>query len=154
MDRINKFLIIISIGGVITLSVGSSYIPSQSITVPPGENAEEYFKQQQLIIYNSTGFKATIIGLGIVILCVLIIYCRSSISEYREARVNERSNPILKVRQIAPEPIQVTIDDPRPLVKTITENSSPPAQLVPGRIYKGPYFQKISKLNSVRFTGV
>jgi len=152
MDRTNKFLIILGIAGIITLCVGTSYIPSRSGHLAPGETPEQYSNRQQEEMYKSNGFKATLIGAGITVVSLSTVWIRSLINDCRQDIINQREynkpRSILKVRRVTimPEPIEV-IEDPKPEVRTtpnlsatVAPSSSPPIQLVAS---KGPVIQHI-----------
>jgi hypothetical protein len=153
MDRLNKFLIILAISGVITLCFGISYIPSRSGNLPPGETPEQFSNRQQQEIYRSNGFKATMIGTGITVISVAILWIRSFVYDCRQDIINQRDynkpRSILKVKRVTimPEPIKVVIEDPKPQVRTTPNlgataapSSSPPIQFIP---HKGPVIQHI-----------
>jgi hypothetical protein len=150
MDRLNKFLITLGIAGIITLCVGTSYIPSRSGNLPPGETPEQFSNRQQEEMYKSNGFKATLIGAGITVVSLATVWIRSLINDCRQDIINQRDynkpRSILKVRRVTimPEP---DLEDPKPQVRTtpnlsatVAPSSSPPIQLVPG---KGPVIQHI-----------
>jgi hypothetical protein len=148
MDRTNMCLIISCISGIITLCVGSTYIPSVGGNVPPDKSPQEYHHEQQQAIYSSSGFKATMAGTGITIVSVFAIWIRSSMIEQDDLKrynVGIKPSSILKVARVVPsEHVNITIEDEKPHVITSTPqltsqkapplSSSPPIQLVPGRV--------------------
>ncbi len=168
MDALNKILLSSVLSGIITLCIGTSYIPSVGGTIPPDKSPQEFNDEQQQAVYNSTGFKVTMIGTGITVISILGLYIRSYIvdckTECRSAR-SKVLRSILKVKrihpqQVAPEPqihpIEVIVDDPKPQVKTTPSltamvpapSSSPPPQLIP----RGPVIEKIPLPGSLRRT--
>jgi hypothetical protein len=166
MDRLSKILILSILGGIITLSVGTSYIPSSGGPVPLDKSPQEFSEQQQREIYNSNGFKVTMVGTGITVASMLILYLRSCMEDYRVVNIPFRRQTvrsILKVKrihhqQVAPEPqpIEVIVDDPKPQVKTTPNltamvpapSSSPPPQLIP----RGPVIEIIPLPGGLRNT--
>ena len=172
MDRLSKILILSVLGGVITLCVGTTYIPSVGGPVPPNKTPQEFNDEQQQAVYSSSGFKVTMIGTGITIVGIFALYLRSCMEDYRVVNIPFRRQgvrSILKVKRIQPEPqvqpepqpIQVIVDDPKPQVKTTPNltamvpaaSSSPPPQLIPSSIVsRGPAIQQIPLPSALRKT--
>ena len=176
MDRVSKILIGAVISGVITLAVGSSYIPSSGGAVPPNMSAQEFSEQQQKDIHSSIGFKVTMVGTGITIASILMLYLRSCMEDYRVEDRPSKSQvlrSILKVKRIHPEkvkpeqvqheqrPIEIIVEDPKPQVRTTPSliamvpapSSSPPPQLIPYSIFpRGPVIEKIPLPTELRRT--
>lgn len=147
MDRITKILLASVLGGVITLCVASTYIPTVGGTVPSDKNPQEFHLEQQQAVYNSPGFKVTMVGTGISVVSVLAIWIRSSMLDQEDLRtynVGIKPRSILKVTRIVPsEQVNITVEDPKPQVTTTPQltsqvapplSSSPPIQLLPGRV--------------------
>lgn len=144
MDGITKILIVSLVGGVLSLCIGSTYIPTVGGTVPSDKNPQEFHLEQQQAVYNSPGFKATMAGTGISIVSVLAIWIRSSMMEREDLRrynVGIKPRSILKVTRIVPsEQVHIVVEDEKPHVITSTSqippplSSSPPIQLLPGRV--------------------
>lgn len=154
MDRTSKCLCILLLGGVITLGIGTTYIPQMGGTVPEGMTTSEFTRQQQSNIYNSNGFKITMIGTGVTVASLIIMWIRLCIYEYREALIirnevyHRERRSILKVKRatiVPQETINVIVDDPpqqtdpKPHIRTTPNliplsapSSSPPIQLIPG----------------------
>lgn len=100
--------------GIITLIIGSIYIPPIGGPIPVNVDPEEYKKQQQLDIINSNGFKATISGAGLIVISTICILIKSYIQN-RHINKNIRSK---KITRIIPSqqstPIQVVVDKTLP----------------------------------------
>lgn len=119
MDKINTFLIIICVFGIITLGIGTAYIPSIGGIHAEGESQQDFNNRQQDAIYNSSGFKATMVGTGITIASALTIWIRSCIDDYREVIITNKLQPkqlrsILKVKSatiVPQETIDVIVED-------------------------------------------
>lgn len=168
MDRLSKILVSSVLGGIITLCVGTTYIPQVGGPVPQDKTPQEFNDQQQQAVYSSNGFKVTMVGTGITVASMLVLYLRSCMEDYRVVNIplrRQNVRSILKVKRIQPEqlqaepqiyPIEVIVDDPRPQVKTTPSltamvpapSSSPPPQLVP----RGPVIQKIPLPGALRKT--
>ena len=147
MDRLSKILLASVLGGVITLCVGTTYIPQVGGTVPPNKSPQEFNDEQQYAVYNSSGFKITMIGTGITFASIIILYIRSCMEDYRVVNIPLRSQvvrSILKVKRVQPEtqvkpeppvkpepqvkpeppvkpevkPIEIIVEDPKPQVRT------------------------------------
>ena len=156
MDRLSKILLASVLGGVITLCVGTTYIPQVGGTVPPNKSPQEFNDEQQYAVYNSSGFKITMIGTGITFASIIILYIRSCMEDYRVVNIPLRPQvvrSILKVKRVQPEtqvkpeppvkpevkPIEIIVEDPKPQVRTTPNltamvpapSSSPPPQLIP-----------------------
>ena len=148
MDGITKILLSSVLGGVITLCVGSSYIPSIGGTVPSDKSPGEFHLEQEKAVYTSPGFKVTMIGVGITVVSLVALCIRLRIVEKEDLRkynLGIRPRSILKVTRIVPsEQINITVEDEKPYVITSTPqltsqippplSSSPPIQLFPGRV--------------------
>ena len=156
MDRLSKILLASVLGGVITLCVGTTYIPQVGGTVPPNKSPQEFNDEQQYAVYNSSGFKITMIGTGITFASIIILYIRSCMEDYRVVNIPLRPQvvrSILKVKRVQPEtqvkpepqvkpevkPIEIIVEDPKPQVRTTPNltamvpapSSSPLPQLIP-----------------------
>ena len=147
MDRLSKFLLASVFGGVITLCVGTTYIPQVGGLVPPDKSPEEFHLEQQKAVYTSPGFKATMVGVGITVVSLVALCIRLTIVEQEDLRkynIGIRPRSILKVTRIMPsEQINITVEDPKPQVRTTPQltsqiapplSSSPPIQLFPGKV--------------------
>jgi hypothetical protein len=157
MDRTSKFLTILVISGTITACTGSIFIPQTGGTIPPGQNLEDYTKQQEMAMYNSTAFKVTMVATGITVIGLIIIIIRSCRDDYDPQQFLSEQIPksILKVKRSTIIPVE----DVRPQVKTTPNfgalpepvaaiSSSPPIQLVPNmydihNFKPNPVIQKI-----------
>jgi hypothetical protein len=131
MDNINKVLCAIGVSGLIILITSSTYIPSTGGTFPEGISREDYSNQQQQMIYSSTAFKITMVGIAITVAGFLTVACRIHIYQRRkeewrwiesqarlkaeaslkpklqiQTREQAQPKPILKVNrsQVAPDP--------------------------------------------------
>jgi len=154
MDRTSKILCLLLLTGVITLGVGSTYIPQMGGTIPEGMRADEFIRQQQLDVYNSSGFKITMVGTGITVASLLSIIIRSCIDEYKQRTIRSEERPketrsILKVKRstiVPQEAIEIIVEDVKPetiirpqirtsptLVPIPAPSSSPPIQLIPSK---------------------
>lgn len=158
MDRINKFILILTFTGIITLSIGSSYIPPTGGTVPSDKTLEEFNEQQRQVIYSSIGFKVTMTGVVMTITGLVLLCIRAHIADVRNIPPisNTREiKSIMKVKRAAilpEEAIKVVVEDPKPQVRTTPNfgattapaiSSSPPAQLVPSN-QVGPVIQYVT----------
>ena len=169
MDKINTSLLILTVSGIITLAVGCSYIPTTGGTVPQGETPDDFSRRQQEAVFNSSGFKTTMIGTGITVASVLGLWIRSCIFDYRLVNYTVKEpRSILKVKRstIVPQ-IEIIVEDPKPqvqadprpqirttpnLIPLAAPSSSPPIQLIPSKVtfmelqprpFKGPVIEKI-----------
>lgn len=115
MNGVNKFLVILSLSGVIILSASAFYIPSFGGTVPLGMNPQEFQQQQLQIMYASLPFKIMMGGAGLAASSLLCIYIRIAREERREIRRYLQSSlgnssvnvkPIIKITRIAVEPMK------------------------------------------------
>ena len=119
MNSVNKFLVILSLSGVIILSVSAFYIPSTGGTIPLGMNPQEFQQQQLQIMYASLAFKIMMGGVGLAASSLLCVYIRITLEERRETRRYLQSSlgntsikvkPILKITRIAVEPVKEEVD--------------------------------------------
>jgi len=83
MDNINKVLFAIGVSGLIILITSSTYIPSTGGTVPQGMTPQDYSNQQQQMVYSSTPFKITMVGIGITVAGFLSVAYRIHIYQVR-----------------------------------------------------------------------
>ena len=162
-------LLILTVSGIITLAIGTSYIPPTGGTVPQGETPESFSQKQQEAVFNSNGFKTTMIGTGITIASVITLFIRSCIHDCQQVNFAVKEpRSILKVKRstIVPQ-IEIIVEDPKPqvqadprpqirttpnLIPLAAPSSSPPIQLVPSKVtfmelqpppFKGPVIEKI-----------
>jgi len=84
MDNINKIFCAIGVSGLIILITSSTYIPSTGGTFPEGISREDYSNQQQQMIYSSTPFKITMVGIAITVAGFLTVACRIHIYQRRK----------------------------------------------------------------------
>lgn len=173
MDTLNKMLLSSVLSGIITLCVGTTYIPATGGTVPPDKTPQEFNDEQQYAVYNSSGFKVTMIGTGITVASILMLYIRSCMEDYRiqdRPLRSQAGKSILKVKRVQPEtqvkpeiqvkpevkPIEIIVEDPKPQVRTTPSltamvpapSSSPPPELIP----RGPVIEKIPLPGALRKT--
>ena len=124
MDGITKILLSSVLGGVITLCVGSSYIPSIGGTVPSDKSPGEFHLEQEKAVYTSPGFKVTMIGVGITVVSLVALCIRLRIVEKEDLRkynLGIRPRSILKVTRIVPsEQINITVEDEIKNIKSVT----------------------------------
>jgi hypothetical protein len=115
MNGVNKFLVVLSLSGVIIVSVSAFYIPSVGGTIPLGMNPQEFQKQQNEVMYASIPFKIMMGGAGLAASSLLCVYIRIAREERREIRKYLQSSlgntsvevkPILKITRIAVEPMK------------------------------------------------
>ena len=100
MDKINTSLLILTVSGIITLAIGCSYIPPTGGTVPQGETPDDFNRRQQEAVFNSSGFKTTMIGTGITIASVITLWIRSCIYDYQQVNFAVKEpRSILKVKR-------------------------------------------------------
>jgi len=124
MDNKNKILVILSLSGVIIVSVSAFYIPSVGGTVPLGMNPQEFQKQQNEVMYASIPFKIMMGGAGLALSSLLCIYVRISIEEKRERRRQAKAD--FKLTRITVEPVK----EEKPASNIVAKPYSIPAPLV------------------------
>lgn len=115
MDNINKVLGAIGLSGLIILITSSTYIPSTGGTIPQGMSPQDYSNQQQQMVYSSTPFKITMVGVGIATAGFLAVAYRIHIYQVRkeelrwiesQARLKTEASLKPKLReQVQPKPI-------------------------------------------------
>ena len=152
MNIVNKFLVILSLSGVIILSASAFYIPSTGGTIPLGMNPQEFQQQQLQLMYASLPFKIMMGGAGLAASSLLYVYIRITLEERREARRYLQSSlgntsikvkPILKITRIAAEPMKeevIPVEQAVPAKQVVPVKYTIPSPLVlpPVRpIYRG-----------------
>jgi len=112
-----RCIYLVLISGIITLIVGSIYIPPIGGPIPINVDPDEYRKQQQLDIINSSGFKATISGAGLIVISTICILIKSYIQNRYDRHINKNIRS-KKITRIMPSqqstPIQVVVNKTLP----------------------------------------
>lgn len=147
MDNINKILGAIGLCGLIILITSSTYIPSTGGTIPQGMSPQDYSNQQQQMVYSSTPFKITMVGVGIATAGFLAVAYRIHIYQVRkeewrwiesQARLKAEASLKPKLReQVQPKPIlkvsrSQVVPDPSQTVNIMELIPRPPTRSLVG----------------------